>query len=1235
MTAAPAVLLPVRIETRFKNGDLWLRVVPDEPWFVRDDPRIMPAELDALARFAAAPPDPGAAGAPAAWRDLAGQVGAARAAGLYRSFVTAAPDGTLTVRPPKPDEQRTDPVLPRIVGFPTELVVWLSDASGVHDVAHLHVDTTRLLADFADPDQPGDRRWWADWGEAVAVGVAAVVPASSISEPIDALYVTGLADTSPDELFAALAAEGRLGLLDPGLATNSVDGAHAAPLGNDPQTWWDALHAAPGVADADVSRALTADPALLGHLPGGDRDFRRPSSALVAGLWPALWGFTAAQVFDVTRDPAPARWAAGTLFPEGAYPVLRIGPQPYGLLTTTAWSHWVADPADPPVEAVLVPALVTLRGQHADAAQRRGTSVGVDTDALLDLLADTPRSARYGYRVAWPLELWWLATVASGLQIDWRLFARAWRSRHPLVGQLGLDPLRPYGARGAARRLPLPLVLPDGVSEADLADLIERLVEAAHEMPAVFATTEAVDSQVLQGRGHSLLLRLAMRSLQLAIGDLRRLARFDPEPISRIQAAPGRLQSLVAMADPADVAGHSPAAGQLRDVAAALSALAAVPVPELDRRLRATIDSSTHRIDSWLVAVPQRRLDGSGAAPRRLGAYGWVDAPQPGSPGPTAAGLLTTPSPSTALAAAVLRDRALSDPSARWQLAITSASARAADRIAVEVRAGAHLFEVLGREVERVVADPAGIAKLRRDFPVRAAHAGRRVCDGLAVLGADPFPVALDAEHEAEIADLRTALDAYGDLLVADAVHHLVEGRADIAGEVMAAAAGLSGPPELSLLRTRRSGRVVSTSAALAIPHVPASPAAADTAQLSPATLLDPSVAAFLAARTGPASGWAATVTRPDGSTATVTLDDVGLLVADALTLSLSQLLRLAGSAGGGLVTGGSLAVRYEQAAALLALVGHAAAGRRTLSETPSQLPPGEAVDDDLAARYAAVHAAGTALVEDLDQAVAAADPGRLAALLTAAARWGVAPDPPDGASDPIVLGRAAEAQLRARLAVAPDPAGATGQSRPALLDAAVALVSPTGQVGVTGTIDAADIPPLTVAPGLDEEWLTVAAAVRPRLAVLEAQQLGSAPFAAWANRPTDPWQTDPHDAHPLVAVYADASLDLSPPAAVLAVVSLDRFDEVVPDAQQATGAAFGFNAPKARAQQAVLLAVPPDSAVELDHPTLVAVLAETRELAHARMARPVDLDDEFWGLAPTGVVPATGAVSLFPGLVE
>jgi hypothetical protein len=184
VTADLGVLLPVRLETRFKNGDLWLRVVPDEPWFVRDDPRITDGELSALERYAATPLDP-TDGVPTAWSALAAAVGAPRAVYLHRTFVTTAADGTRTVRTPTPDERRTNPALPRIVGFPAELTVWAADGAGLHPVLTLQVDRSRLLADFADPGKAGDNRWWQDWEEAVTVGVAA--PIENVSGALSAL----------------------------------------------------------------------------------------------------------------------------------------------------------------------------------------------------------------------------------------------------------------------------------------------------------------------------------------------------------------------------------------------------------------------------------------------------------------------------------------------------------------------------------------------------------------------------------------------------------------------------------------------------------------------------------------------------------------------------------------------------------------------------------------------------------------------------------------------------------------------------------------------------------------------------------------------------------------------------------------------------------------------------------------------------------------------------------------
>jgi hypothetical protein len=78
---------------------------------------------------------------------------------------------------------------------------------------------------------------------------------------------------------------------------------------------------------------------------------------------------------------------------------------------------------------------------------------------------------------------------------------------------------------------------------------------------------------------------------------------------------------------------------------------------------------------------------------------------------------------------------------------------------------------------------------------------------------------------------------------------------------------------------------------------------------------------------------------------------------------------------------------------------------------------------------------------------------------------------------------RLALPQLQGRIAAAPEGPAAAQLSPAAFLDAAAALVSPTGQLGITAATPAASIPALKKAPGLDGDYLAVVAAVRPALA--------------------------------------------------------------------------------------------------------------------------------------------------------
>jgi hypothetical protein len=1239
---AVGVLLPVRIETRFDGPRLRLRVVPDDPWLDRHDPLPRAGELDALERYlTGAGDDATSPDARQAWRSFAGHVGGGRAVWLVRTFpvVRVDPDGTRHVS--RPANLRADARFPELPDFPQELQVWLARAGGPPTLAlTLAVDRSRLRADFPDPNDVADRRWWESWDEAVAAGLAGEIDLGATPGDIDVLYVVGLGDGDPARLFAAHTDAGRLGLLAPGRPTNTVDAAPAADLADEPDTWLDVLLGTPSATQADVSAALTGVPGLLGALPGDDEPHRDYAEAIVAGLWPALWGFAQADVWDVPAVAEAAAWAVTALYPEGPYPTLRIGVQPFGLLPATALAAWQAAPNDPQVEAGMRRALVVLRDAWAAAAEGRGTIDGVHTDGLLERLAHVPTAPGYRHRAAWPLELWLMGLLYLGYPLGWPELDRAWENQARLARALPVVPGRRYAAYGGSAALRLPLVVPAALRPGDsVGAVLRRLLTAVQQRPSQLASMGALE-EILR-TADSLLLRLAIRALQVAVGDIGRTKLGEPtpalDPVSRPDRQPARLERWISAVAPADLSTGTPQADAFKRVLQGLGTLAGIvdaDAARVERLLRATVDCATYRIDPWVVGPAARRLRDLATAPAagsgwRLGAYGWVDGPRPGTPGPTAAGMLHAPSQSQATAAMVLRDRAVNDPEpGRWHMDLTSTAVRTADRLAVAVRAGAHLSEALGGEVERLVGDHATVERLRRDFPVREEHAGRRVCDGQAVLAADPATLGLPAGTLTGLAGLRSAVDAYGDLLVADAVYDVLEGRAETAGAVMDAAAGLARPPELSILRTRRDGRGVSSTCVVVLPAVPPPALPTDPAsrsEVSPGTLAEPAFAAFLTAQLGDAAGW--TWTTATGTV--VTLASLGLGPVDALALSLDDLERLVADAAGGPIVTGTGSTRYRLAVRLATMLGQTPATADTVAEDPTG--SSVAVDDSaLLQRYRDVRAVGVALQGRLQAGSAAEQTAGLAAAL----RWGIAPQAPPGAADPTAVRVARAASLLdTRLRAAPIDGSLL--QRGDLVRALTTLVSPTGQLAILGRLPRGALPAtLTLAPTLDDTWLTMVASVRESLARLEVHQLAAASPAAagpaltaWSNRVGDPWQTTAPYAR-LVAAYAPVALDLAtvPAGQDLAVALLDRWSETIPSAEHTTSVVFGFDAPAARPPQAILLAVPPDPGTPLDPAGVVAIVAETRLLAHARMARPADLDAAR-ALVPTALLPSQGAM--------
>ncbi|GAA3388673.1 hypothetical protein [Cryptosporangium minutisporangium] len=1256
-----AVLLPLRLETRFLGTTLRVLVVPDEPWFDRHDPIPTAAELDDLERFyAAAGGDLDQPPAQAPWRLFAGRHGPGRAAWLVRTF-PRAPGGARGLLD-RPSELREEFWFTALPDFPSELQVWIARGDSEPALAAtLPIDAARLRLDPPDPNPPApepsepdgpetevdpEQRWWESWDEAKRAGLGVEIDLGERSDDIEALYVVGLADTTAAALFARHRDAGQLGLLAPGTPTNSVDGVPTADLGRDPLPWLRLLRRSADETERIAGFALTGDRELLGALPGDNRPYQFWARQVLTALWPALAGHTLTHVLDVLNSAQTPRWVADNVDPIGPFPALRVGSQPYGLLPATSLRDWVPAGDDPPFEAVLGRRLSTLRARWAAAAVRggRGAVDGADTDQLLSLLGQPPASSAYALRPMHAMELWLLGLLATGhgqipgptdRAMGWRRLVEAWHDRYPLAAEFALRPRRYYGARGWAHRTRLPLVTPRGLpGGVGVATVLRRLVDLARQAPTTFATTAAVEASVAAPLG-SLLLRLAVRSLQVALGDLGR-QKLDIPPEKHQAAAvpaetPQLLSDWIRAVAPEDLDADTDAARDLRRLTEALIRLSGDALGHLEQLVPAAVDCTSHRIDPWVVGLARARLRRLPEQPPLLGAYGWVDGPRPGQPGPTAGGLLHAPSYPQALTAALIRDRMINDPEPdRWHLDITSARARRAARLADEVRGGAHPAEALGREAERVVDDPLRIRALRQRYPLRGEHAGRRTCDGLRVL-ADLDDLEFPDPVRHELLLLRESVDVYADLLVAEAVQHVVDGRTGQAGAALDAAAGLARPPTFDVLRTRREGRPAESTCLIAIPDAPFLALPDDPATVHPALLADPATAAFLAARTGTARQWR---WRLDvaGTAREITLADLDLEPADALALPLGVLERLVRQAvpdPGATIIDRDGSVRYEHAARLAALLGRSPATAADAAEGSPRPDPDGTAAADLRSRLADLRTAAQVLAERLRTDAGA---------LPLAARWGIAPEPDSGAADALADRRdRAREHFLDRLAAAPDDTASASLDHLALAAALAALTSSTGQIAVLGRLRRDAFAPLqrseSGATGLDATWLPFVAPVRPPLARLEAFQLGAGvvaglgpPLTGWTNRPTDPWQTDPEDMRRLVAAYTPHDLDptAGPPGRTMAAGLLDRFSETIPDAEHTTTAAFGFDAPGARAPQAILLAVPPDPDRDLDPATLIRIVAETRELTRARMATPDDLDD-VTGLVPLPLLPASG----------
>ena len=169
----------------------------------------------------------------------------------------------------------------------------------------------------------------------------------------------------------------------------------------------------------------------------------------------------------------------------------------------------------------------------------------------------------------------------------------------------------------------------------------------------------------------------------------------------------------------------------------------------------------------------------------------------------------------------------------------------------------------------------------------------------------------------------------------------------------------------------------------------------------------------------------------------------------------------------------------------------------------------------------------------------------------------------------------------------------------PSLARAIASLASPNAGLTILARWNKSSIEDNTglridLPENINVEWLTVMAPVRPKLAKLEALQLEvNDSIVTWTNSLNDPWRTGNENiiqrnlknrktgsatqiemTRFVVAFGSPSTWD----GDKVAVGLIDAFNEAVPMPQRKTMSAFGFNAPSARPQQAILLVVPPEA---------------------------------------------------------
>lgn len=719
----PILLFPVRLETRFGTSvdaagvpvpELWVRVFPDTVSIDTFGEELGESEVTDGEQYWrdlwAARGD--AAEERAAWHRLVHSHGSGRSAWIAATLLPTNPGA----RPVNPGDPDADPTFPPVEPTPStwnrapsaallpDRFVFVTESFGQRQ-EHLGLPVPPEVFVGPDPlapaeDQisvvdgkvtmPDELAWLTDFDRAVAdgLGIRIDISPAQASEGFDRVYAVGvrvLADPkqSADELTLLLRDHRFSGsgfsFVPQGTPTNNTEGHDSGHSSiDDPDASFDAATAGPVPLAADplmrcdgqwFADLLGIDPAVLDGVPGAHGLDQRDARAMQALLWPATMGYllgTQLEPVFSDRTVEHTRWFfTHHVRGRGSLPAFRVGRQPYGVLTTTAFSRldWLRprpqrDLSGRAMFLSRLHALLSLADADWDALVATVPSLGRGGNGALDahqtmlgVLGLHPTSAEFHYR--WAESIHQIVNVA-GLGGWSAAFWESWIKAALDAPAEGL--LARFGYRGQARpplldlyfhgsQAPLKGPLIDDRPLSETAGIrtwatgdrnyLRWLQDAAEtSLEAVRTATGFLDAVpttllFLLAR-HAVILGYAESSWRLHdfVGydaDVVRALRTEPPFIHVGNSAqsesryaplyqhdplisPGQDWNIAAQIT--HVLRTHPSTHVLRDQVEALELLADASTARLERAMVEHLDTVSYRFDAWLLGLVNLQLEG-------------------------------------------------------------------------------------------------------------------------------------------------------------------------------------------------------------------------------------------------------------------------------------------------------------------------------------------------------------------------------------------------------------------------------------------------------------------------------------------------------------------------------------------------------------------------------------------------------------------------------------------------